>query len=322
MSARPSHMRALIYDGALRLDRATPVQTLQGDQVLLKIRSAGICNTDLELIKGYMNFSGILGHEFVGEVVEGHEAWLGKRVVGEINVADGECDFCQRGIPSQCRHRTTVGIDRHPGGFADYLALTARNLHLVPETVSDEQAVFVEPLAAALQTLEAVHISPRDRVIVLGVGKLGMLVAQVLRLTGADVIGVVRREKQAVLLSKWGIPAAARDELPDHRAQVVVDCTGQAAGFADALDLVQPRGTIILKSTYQGMPQIDMTRVAVDEIRVIGSRCGPFDAALRLLDAGLVDVESLIDARYDFDEAEKAIQHAAQPGVLKVLLEF
>lgn len=311
-------MHALFYDGTLRLEQVDdPI--LQSDQSLLKIRRAGICNTDLELMAGYRNFRGILGHEFVGEVVEGK--FKGQRVVGEINVADCECDFCLRGIPSQCRNRTTVGINQHPGAFADYLALAARNLHVVPDQVSDDAAVFVEPLAAALQILEAAHVSPRDRVIVLGAGKLGLLCAQVLRLTGADVRVVIRREKQAVLLNKWGIPVVYRQELDPHMAQIVVDCTGTPEGFADALNLVQPRGAIVLKSTYRGLPQADLTRVAVDEVRVIGSRCGPFDAALRLLSAGLVDVESLIEARYPFDEAVKAMEHAAQQGVLKILLD-
>lgn len=315
-------MRALIYDGQLRFEQSSLIPTLKGDEALLKIRSAGICNTDLELVAGYMGFSGILGHEFVGEVQQGDDSLLGRRVVGEINVADGECEFCRRGIPSQCSHRTTVGIDRHPGAFADYLQLTAHNLYVVPDTVSDGAAVFVEPLAAALQITEAVHVSPRDRVIILGAGKLGMLAAQVLKLTGADVAAVVRRERQAQLLSSWHIPAYERQELANRSADVVIDCTGKAEGFADALALVKPRGIIVLKSTYVGLPQADLTRVAVDEIRVVGSRCGPFAAALRLLERGLIDVESLIEARYPFDEALTAMQHAAQKGALKVILDF
>ncbi|MBZ0294472.1 MAG: alcohol dehydrogenase catalytic domain-containing protein [Anaerolineae bacterium] len=315
-------MRALIYDETLHLDRAHDEPTLQGDQVLLKITRAGICNTDLELVAGMYGFTGVLGHEFVAEVAEGPKEWLGKRVVGEINVACTECDFCRRGIPSQCRHRTTVGIDRHPGAFADYLALTSRNIHAVPDSVSDDQAVFVEPLAAALQVTKSVHISPHDRVVVLGVGKLGMLVAQVLKLLGADIVAVVRRNKQAALLNQWKIPAVSFDELEPEHAQVVVDCSGQASGFSDALHLVEPRGTLVLKSTYNGLPQADLTQIAVREIRVIGSRCGPFEAALRLLESSLVDVESLIDMRYSLDDAIKAFDHARQPGVLKVLFDY
>jgi threonine dehydrogenase-like Zn-dependent dehydrogenase len=314
-------MRAVQFDGELHLASSYPDPQITGDQALIKVRCAGICNTDIELIKGYMGFSGILGHEFVGEVIAGSDALIGQRVVGEINVADGDCEFCKRGIPSQCVDRVTVGIDRHDGAFADHLALTVRNLHIVPDNVSDTAAVFVEPLAAALQVTEAVHISPRNRVVIIGAGKLGMLVAQILKLTGADISVVVRREKQARLLQKWGIPALERSELPDNSADVVVDCTGVADGFADALTLVKSRGVIVLKSTYVNLPQADLTRVVVDEIRVIGSRCGPFDSALRLLTANLVDVASLVEARYGLDDAIKAIDHASKKGVLKILLD-
>jgi threonine dehydrogenase-like Zn-dependent dehydrogenase len=315
-------MRALVFDGQLHLETSLPTPQLQDGDTLLKIRRAGICNTDLELVAGMYGFSGILGHEFVADVSEGQPDLIGKRVVGEISVVCGKCDFCQRGIPSQCRNRTTIGIRRYPGAFADYLPLPPRNLHIVPDKISDDEAVFVEPLAAALQVTEAVHISPRDRVVVVGVGKLGMLVAQVLKLTGADVIGVVRREKQAKLLDQWGITSAELKDIPEQSAQVVVDVTGLAQGFADALNLVESRGTIILKSTYNGFPQVDMTQVAVREIKVIGSRCGSFDAALRLLERGLIDVISLIEDRYPFGSAVEAMETAAQPGKLKVLLDF
>ncbi len=315
-------MRALIYHEHLRLDTTVPLPHTQGEEVLLRIRRAGICNTDLELIEGMYGFSGILGHEFVAEVTHGPGGLAGRRVVGEINIACGQCDFCLAGIPSQCRNRQAVGIHNHPGAFADYVALPVRNLHLIPDSISDDQAVFVEPLAAALQILEVVHITPTDQVIVLGLGKLGMLAVQVLRLTGAEVIGVTRHKKQANLLSRWGIPAARIDSLAMQQAQIVVDCTGQAGGFADALNLVRSRGVIVLKSTYRGLPQVDMTQVAAREIRVIGSRCGPFVSALRLLEAGLIDVTSLIDARFDFDNALAAMTYAREPGVLKVMLDF
>ncbi len=314
-------MRALVFDGSLSFVADYPDPTPAPDQALLKIRQAGVCNTDLELVAGYMNFRGVLGHEFVAEVVAGRPEWLGQRVVGEINVAYGTCDLCARGIPSQCRQRTTVGIDRHDGAFADYLALSYANLYRVPDTVSDAQAVFVEPLAAALQCLEAVHIQPRDRVIVIGAGKLGLLCAQVARLTGADVSVVVRREAPARLLKQWGIPAVDLADLPLQAANVVIDCTGNAEGFASALDLVEPRGTLILKSTYTGIPQADLTRVVINEVRVIGSRCGPFESALRVLAAGLVDVESLIAAEYSLDDGVRALDHAAQAGMLKVLIK-
>jgi alcohol dehydrogenase len=314
-------MRALVFDGELRLaDVPRPVP--QEGQALLRVRRAGICNTDLELTRGYMGFSGILGHEFVAEVVEGPSEWLEKRVVGEINIAEGDCDMCRLGVPSQCRHRTTMGINGHPGAFAEYMALTTNNLYVVPDEVSDDQAVFVEPLAAALQILEAVHVSPRNHVVVVGAGKLGLLCAQVLRLTGADVKVVVRSSYALPLLNQWGLPAVRADDLSANRADVVVDCTGNAAGFATALDLVRPRGTIVLKSTYADLPQANLTRVVVDEVRVIGSRCGPFAAALNLLRQGLIDTETMIAARFPLEQGLTAFERAFQPGMLKVLLDF
>ena len=315
-------MRALVFDEKLHLSHDYPEPTLDATQSLIRLRKAGICNTDLELTKGYMGYRGVLGHEFVGEVVEGDPAWIGRRVVGEINVPHSDCDMCRIGVPSQCRDRTTVGIDRHQGAFADYLALRTANLHAVPDSVSDAQAVFVEPLAAACNILELVHVSPRDRVVVIGAGKLGLLCAQVLRLTGAALSVVARRERPRALLRQWGIPAVSLEEHELRQADVVVDCTGSSEGFASALDLLRPRGTLVLKSTYAGRPNVDMTRVVIDEIRVVGSRCGPFEAALRLLEQRLVDVDSMIDAAYPFDRAMDAFNAAFQPGVLKVLLEF
>lgn len=315
-------MRALIYDGTLRLESSAANPVPGHNEALIRVQRAGICNTDLELLRGLYSFSGILGHEFVGTVVQGPAEWLGRRVVGEINVACNVCDFCRRGIPSQCRNRTTVGISGHPGVFADYVCLPTRNLHVVPQQVDDDAAVFVEPLAAALQIFEVAQITPSQRVVVIGVGKLGALVAQVLKLTGVELTAVVRHKRQADLLSKWGITAAHIDELERESVQVVIECTGHAEGFASALNLVEPRGILVLKSTYQGLSSVDMTQIVVREIRLIGSRCGPFDAALRLLQAGLVDVESLVEARYSLDNAPSALAHAAQQGALKVLLDI
>ncbi len=313
-------MRALVLKDGLRFLPEVASPKTSGDQVLVRIARAGICNTDLELRAGYMGFEGIPGHEFVGIAETG--AWAGKRVVGEINVADGTCDLCLRGMPTQCRNRTTVGISGHDGAFADYVALTAANLHEVPDGVTDEEAIFTEPLAAALQVLETIHVSLRDRVVVIGAGKLGLLVAQVLALTGADLAVIARRERPRQLLERWGIPAVTAANLEDQRAQVVVDCTGSAEGFELAQRLVEPRGTIVLKSTYTTVPSANLTRVAVDEVHVVGSRCGPFEAALRLLARRSVDVESMIDARYPLEQGLEAFSRAAEPGALKVLLTF
>jgi len=316
-------MRALaLTDNGLTYLSDYPTPTLQSGQARLKIRRAGICNTDLELVKGYLGFRGVLGHEFAAEVIEGASDWLGARVVGEINVSCGTCDLCLEGIPSQCRHRLSVGIRQHDGAFADQLTLHQSLLHRIPDAVTDDQAVFVEPLAAAYQILEAVHISPRDEIILIGAGKLGMLCAQVLKLTGASLKVVTRRDSQAKLLDKWGIEAVKMADLPASRANVVVDCTGSAEGFSSALGLIRPRGTVVLKSTYLGLPPADLTRVVVDEIKLIGSRCGSFEAALRALEQGLIDTASLVEQRYSLSDGLEAMQAAAQPGTLKILLEM
>lgn len=311
--------RAVVFDGALRVvERPQPVAA--ADEVLIRMRLGGICSTDLELMRGYKDFTGVLGHEFVGEVVEGPGEWIGRRVVGEINVSCGECDMCRRGVTTQCRHRRVLGLSNYDGAFADAFRLATRNLVPVPDSLTDEVAVFAEPLAAACQILEAVRICPMDRIVLLGAGKIGLLAAQVLRLTGAALTVIVRRERPAKLLQQWGIYAVARADQPDGQADIVVDCTGEPGGFTDALELVRPRGTVVLKSTYAGIPQADLTRIVVNEIRVVGSRCGPFEAGLRLLEQGLIDVRPLVEACYPLSEAAAAFEHAARPGILKVLL--
>lgn len=312
-------MRALVFDGELRFDPGHPKPEPGSGEVRVRVLEAGVCNTDLELVKGYMDFRGVLGHEFVG-VVEGGE-WDGRRVVGEINVACGSCAFCRKGIPTQCANRTTVGIFQHDGVFADWVALPVENLHLLPDSIGSDQAIFVEPLAAGLQALHLTHISPHDRVVLLGAGKLGLLTAQVIGLTGCDLTVIGRHARQLELVRGWGIDAARPGEVEANSADVVVDCTGTAEGFADALDLVKPLGVIHLKSTYRGLPEANLTRVVVDEVRVVSSRCGPFNAAIRLLERGLVDVESLIDARYGLDNGVAAMEHAARQGTLKVVLD-
>ncbi len=319
-------MRALRYDDTLHLTTTEPEPISGADEALIKLRLAGICHTDLELTRGYMGFRGILGHEFVGELVRDAGSWkAGQRVVGEINIACGDCDYCRDRIPSQCRNRSTLGIDRYPGVFADTFRLPIRNLYAVPDSVPDDVAVFTEPLAAALQLIELTPVRPTDRVVLIGAGKLGLPIAQLLHHIGCDLTVVARQPRPIALLDKWGIPYVQPDtngHIPIKRqsAHVVVDCTGSAEGFAAALDLVRPRGIISLKSTYAGLPQADLTRVVVDEIKLIGTRCGPFAAALRLMESKQVDVRSMIDHCYPLDESLAAFEHAARRGVLKVLL--
>jgi len=313
-------MRALLYNKVLRYEAEYPTPGVPEGYALVRVLKAGVCNTDLELVKGYMGFSGVLGHEFVG-VVEGGE-FDGQRVAGEINLACGECSTCRAGMPTQCPNRKTLGIDRHDGAFADYLTLPVENLHPLPDSVSDDAATFVEPLAAALQTLHLTHVSPHDRVALIGTGKLGLLTAQVIALTGCDLTAISRHDRQIDLLRGWGIDTASLGEIEARSADIVVDCTGNEQGFAEALKLVRPRGVIHLKSTYHGLPKADLTRAVVDEVQIHTSRCGPFDAAIRLMAKGVVDVESLIDARYPLEESMEAMAKASERGVLKVLLEI
>ncbi len=313
-------MRALLYNKVLRYEAEYPTPGVPEGYALVRVLKAGVCNTDLELVKGYMGFSGVLGHEFVG-VAEGGE-FDGQRVAGEINLACGECPTCRAGMPTQCPNRKTLGIDRHDGAFADYLTLPVENLHPLPDSVSDDAATFVEPLAAALQTLHLTHVSPHDRVALIGTGKLGLLTAQVIALTGCDLTAISRHDRQIDLLRGWGIDTASLGEIEARSADIVVDCTGNEQGFAEALKLVRPRGVIHLKSTYHGLPKADLTRAVVDEVQIHTSRCGPFDAAIRLMAKGVVDVESLIDARYPLEESMEAMAKASERGVLKVLLEI
>lgn len=313
-------MKAVVFDGKLNLNNDYPVPQVQNGDALVRVLKAGICNTDMELVKGYLGFTGVLGHEFVGAVEGG--SLDGQRVAGEINLNCGECAVCLRGTPTQCPNRTTLGIDRKDGAMAEWLTLPVELLHPLPDSISDDQAVFIEPLAAGLQTLHLTHISPHHRVVLIGAGKLGLLTAQVVALTGCDLTVIVRHERQREIVSGWGIDTASPGEIEPRSADIVIDCTGAESGFADALKIVRAQGIVHLKSTYHGAPQTDLTRVVVDEVKIESSRCGPFDAAIRLLNRGMIDVESLIDARYPLDQAVAAFDHAAQKGVLKVILDI
>jgi threonine dehydrogenase-like Zn-dependent dehydrogenase len=297
-------------------------------EALVRVLKAGICNTDIELTRGYYPYAGILGHEFVG-VVESEGALKGRRVCGEINAVCGTCAQCRSGRRSHCERRTVLGIVNRHGAFAEYLCLPEENLYAVPEAVTDDEAVFTEPLAAALEITEQIAIQPQDRVIVLGDGKLGLLCAQVLALTGCSLIAVGRHPHKLAILERLGIQTKLADdahdlraEAPMFRADVVVECTGQPGGFELARQWLRPRGTLVLKSTYAGALTVDMSRLVVDEITLVGSRCGPFDPALGLLANRRVEVNALIQARYPLKDALAALERARQPGVLKVLLDI
>ena len=291
-------------------------------EALIKTKIAGICATDLEMTRGYYPFTGIPGHEFVGEVeaASGYESWLGKRVVGEINLVCGRCDACKEGRSNHCENRSVLGILNKDGVLAEYFTLPIANLHVVPDGIPDEAAVFTEPLAAALQIQKQVHIQPGMKVLVVGAGRLGLLIAQTLKLTGCDLAVVVRREAPARMLAKWGIPAVDAKTLRAKSADVVVEATGSPAGFELSKEAVRPGGTLVLKSTFAGDVNLDLSALVVDEVAVVGSRCGPFKPALRLLSAGLVDTDPLVHARYPLSEGVAAFEKAAEHGVLKVLV--
>jgi threonine dehydrogenase-like Zn-dependent dehydrogenase len=331
-------MRALVYrETDLVLDSNYHQPEPINGEALVRVLLVGICNTDLEIVHGYMDFQGVLGHEFVGVVEEiyGEEAQkqydhlIGKRVVGEINAAchRPDCFFCQHGIFTHCPNRTTLGIVNRDGAFADYLTLPVENLHLVPGNISDEEAVFVEPLAANFEILEQVHLKPTESVVILGDGKMGQLAAQVLALSGCEVAMVGKHEEKLALVAQRGVRTyllAGADRLLQtlgRRVDMVVECTGSAQGLELAMRIVLPRGTVILKSTVADRSTLHLAPIVIDEIRVQGSRCGPFAPALHALNQGRVDVLPLISARYSLDEGLAAFKYAGQRGVLKVLVQ-
>jgi alcohol dehydrogenase len=334
-------MQALLFDGQLQLANDYPEPAPLPCEALIRPTLVGICNTDIEITRGYMGFRGVLGHEFVGVVAACEErAWVGRRVVGEINAACGHCAFCARGDGSHCPERTTLGIDRRDGAMAELLRLPVACLHEIPPGTPDDVAVFTEPLAAALEIMEQTHIRPTDRVAIVGDGKLGLLCAQVLRLPGCEVVVVGRHPERWGLLHALGIATADTKSMDERRKtkderfgdttastiidpasfDVVVDCTGQPAGLAAARRLVRPRGRLVLKSTFAAESGLNLSMLVVDEVQLLGSRCGPFAPALRLLDRGLVQVRPLIAGRFALRDSLAAFKAANHQ--LKILLEI
>jgi threonine dehydrogenase-like Zn-dependent dehydrogenase len=314
-------MRALHFDGSTArvIDRREP--EIAGGMALVRPTLAGICNTDLELVKGYMGFRGVLGHEFVGIVEDGDPDWEGVRVVCEINFACGRCDSCQRGLGRHCPTRRVMGIQGADGAFAEAVAVPLRNLHAVPDPVPDECAVFSEPLAAAFEILEQVRVEPGIDCTVLGDGKLGLLAAQVLDAAGARVLAVGRHPDKLAILARRGIETRLLADWKPAPRSLVVEATGSAAGFAAAVSTTRPRGTLVLKSTVAGHADVDLAPLVIHEISVVGSRCGPFEPALSALAEGRVDVASLVSARLPLSRGTQALERAAEPGTLKVLVE-
>jgi threonine dehydrogenase-like Zn-dependent dehydrogenase len=298
----------------------------KNEEAIVRVTRSGICNTDLEIVRGYAGFHGTIGHEFVGVVEESPDDrdWVGKRVVGEINVGCGICELCKIGDPRHCASRTVLGIHGRDGAHAEYLTLPPRNLIEVPENVTDEAAVFTEPLAAAYGISEQVEIRPETNVAVIGDGKLGILCAFALRLLSENVTLIGKHSSKLAIVEKCNIEGVLLGDTAKlhSRFDVVVEASGSESGFATALDLVRPRGKVVLKSTFHGMPTWQASRVVVDEITIVGSRCGRFAPALHLLAIGRFVVSELVSEEFSLNDGVAAVQRAGEKGVMKVLLNM
>ena len=314
-------MKALVIDASLRIVETSRPRRRRGE-ALVRVTMAGVCNTDLELLQGYMGFRGIPGHEFVGVVEEAdQEGLIGKRVVGEINCVCGACAHCRRGMPRHCTERTVLGILNRDGAFAEYLVLPEKNLHTVPENIEDEAAVFVEPIAAAFRIPEQIPVSKSDRIAVLGDGKLGQLIARVLALCSNHVLCICKHAWKRALLRDAGIDTASTEDAVEPGFDIVVEATGSPHGLARALELVRPEGTVVLKTTSaDGAPLNLSLPVVVNEVRIVGSRCGPFVPAIDALARELIDVAPLITDRFSLADGVRALERAAEPEAMKVLV--
>jgi threonine dehydrogenase-like Zn-dependent dehydrogenase len=292
-------------------------------EALLKVTLAGICGTDLEMIKGYASFTGVLGHEFVGIVQDSENKELvGKRVVGEINAGCQKCDMCQKGLERHCPNRTVLGIHKRDGAFAEFLSLPEKNLHVLPDPISDIQAVFVEPLAAAFEIQEQLRISQDSKIAILGDGRLAQLIARVLKLTSKDITCFGHHENKLNLLKKLGVKTKKEIAQADQNSfDIVVEATGSESGFLDTMKLVKPRGTVVLKSTISSKNKLDLTPAIVNEITFVGSRCGPFRPAIQALASGVISVDDLVDRTYPIEKFQDAFERAQSPDSLKVLLK-
>ncbi|OAI14521.1 Zn-dependent alcohol dehydrogenase [Methylomonas lenta] len=317
-------MQALRLNNGLSYCPDIAKPNVSADQALIRLSLAGICATDLELVKGYAGFTGILGHEFVGvvEAVDNpeHQQWLNRRVVGSINIGCNHCDACLKEGAEHCQNRKVLGIRGKDGVFAEYFSLPVANLYSVPDEVSDEAAVFTEPLAAAIRVVKQLESIAIKVIAVIGPGRLGLLIAQVLALAGYEVTVLGRSESSLALPRHWQLKTALIQDIADNCFECVVDASGQVSGFRQALRILRPRGILMLKSTFSTLEPVDLSKVVVAELTILGSRCGPFADALTLLKQQLIPIESLIDGRYHLNQGLAAFDHADQPGVRKILL--
>ncbi len=320
-------MKALRFtENRLELDHNYPEPALENGEIAIRVQMAGICRTDLELTKGYMDFEGILGHEFIGIIDSDHAPWpRGTRVVGEINAGCGKCELCRKGLERHCLQRSVLGILNRNGCMAERLALPPENLFMVPDSVTVEEAVFTEPLAAALEIFEQIHVQPTDRICILGDGKLGLLIAFAIACRHSRDTLLIGHHKQKLDVVKGYAKGMLENEIDEsmHKQwDVVVEATGSSQGLKQSMALVRPRGTIVLKSTMAHAEALDLTPLVIDEITVVGSRCGRFAPALDLLSTHQIPVERLIEAVYPLERAEEAWSHASKTGAKKVLLQI
>lgn len=318
-------MKAVVFDNGLKLETNYPKPTPKKGEALIKVNTIGICNTDYEITKGYMGYKGILGHEFTGVVVEindENKSLLNKRVVGEINCGCGDCEWCAQGLERHCPNRSTLGIWQREGCFAEYVCLPVKNLLEIPENVSDDEAVFVEPLAAALEILEQVHIPPYKRGAVLGDGKLGLMIALALNAAGLDVVLIGKHENKLQIAKNQGVKTKLLADVEIKKEfDFVVEATGSISGFETSLALTKPRGTLILKSTIAASKEFNFAPVVVDEITIVGSRCGQFAPALRLLESKRIDVKPLISDIFDLDDSIAAFERNKDKSSIKVIVK-
>lgn len=324
-SGKSKRMRAAVFrDGKLELVQDYPVPIPASGEALIKVLSAGICATDLEIFKGYMSFGGVAGHEFIGQVVRTSQANLAdRRVVGQINCVCGQCDMCSSGLSNHCRDRTVLGIAGRDGAFAEYLVLPQENLHVIDDKLTDSQAVFVEPLAAAGQIIKQVSIDKRWKIAVLGDGQLGLLACQVLAKENTAVMLVGKHRHKLLVADKKGIRVSLVNEIVGRNDyDLVVDCTGSDSGLKLAVKMVRPRGTIILKTTIARPIECDLSPLVINEVRLIGSRCGTFGEAIEALSSGQVDISGLISRSFPLERIDEALKFAAQPESIKVLLRM
>ena len=318
-------MRAVVFDNGLKLEKNNAKPSPQKGEALIKVNTIGICNTDYEITKGYMGYKGVLGHEFTGVVEEinaDDNSLLNKRVVGEINCGCGECEWCNQGLERHCPNRSTLGIWQREGCFAEYVCLPVKNLLEIPENVSDEEAVFTEPLAAALEILEQIHIPPYKKIAVLGDGKLGLMIALALNAAGLDLILIGKHENKLEIAKKQGVKTKLLSDVEVKKEyDFVVEAPGSISGFETSLALTKPRGTLILKSTIAASKEFNFAPVVVDEITIVGSRCGQFAPALRLLESGRIDVKPLISDIFEFDESIAAFERNKEKSSIKVIVK-